>query len=695
MPQPALSICVLTHGDYPDLVQTTLDSIARHCQRADYQLIVGGNAVGPATQAYLQARRATGDIDQLILSPVNLNKCPMMRQMFALVEAPLIWWFDDDSFITDDDALPARLRIAAEAPAQEVQWGHMFFFGHENDFNYGHDVRAWVKAAPWYRGLEPPGWEPGGKGETNFEGRGCGDGRWFFITGGNWLIRTAAIQALDWPDTRLIKRNDDVFLTEAIRQQGWTARDIGPRGVAINTQPRRGEGEDAQTMQQQMDADPGPPTTPPPILPGLDLDGWFLGEEAVAYRRLASQIQDGVIVELGVWKGKSMSEILDIAAANRCQVFAVDLWYHHPDGGLYAGPNALDIRGVFEQNLALLGHTDRVRLIQEDTATAAAHFADGSVDLLFVDGDHSHAGVVRDLRAWLPKLKPDGILFGHDYSWFEGVRTGVAEVLGQQFKQLEGSLWQALRPWQVPTQPGKGAILLPTFEDTDLLIQNFAGRPELSGAIAIHVFDDNAEGPENATLQALCAENGWHYHFVGREKHADWRAERHDLSGFNRMLWQAFTQLGRDYDYVLKLDTDAYVVEQDFFLEFDRMLTGKLAIAGSAETRPTGDLQALWSLLGAHGYDAAPGPWTTHMQGGIYGFSKAALAKLEAMGFLEGVHDGFAEDPYLSACCTALGIPFREVDHAGSWWYHNRPPMERLRHLKAVHPMTRSEWQAW
>jgi GT2 family glycosyltransferase len=135
-----------------------------------------------------------------------------------------------------------------------MMWGHVFFFGSEGDFNYGTDVVGWVKRAPWYRGMEPPSWTPGGKGETDFQGKGTGDGRWFFVTGGCWFIRTRALRELGWPDEGLVKRNDDVLLCEALRQQGWEFHDIGPCAAEINTEPRRGGGEDQATMERQMSA---------------------------------------------------------------------------------------------------------------------------------------------------------------------------------------------------------------------------------------------------------------------------------------------------------------------------------------------------------------------------------------------------------------------------------------------------------
>jgi hypothetical protein len=250
-PRP-VTICVLTYGDYLTLARRTLESIRFHCARSAYRLVVGANAVCRETRDYLRGLRAEGAIDRLILSPTNLNKAPMMRRMFQDLDSEFVWWFDDDSYVTSPDALPDRLRRAREAPGHHVLWGHVFFFGGEGDFSYGTNVRGFVRGAPWFRGLEPPSWEPGGKGVTDFEGKGTGDGRWFFVTGGCWFMRTRALRDLDWPDPSLVKRNDDVFLGEAIRQQGWEFHDIGPAGVEINTEPRRGAGEDRATMVRQM-----------------------------------------------------------------------------------------------------------------------------------------------------------------------------------------------------------------------------------------------------------------------------------------------------------------------------------------------------------------------------------------------------------------------------------------------------------
>jgi predicted O-methyltransferase YrrM len=69
-------------------------------------------------------------------------------------------------------------------------------------------------------------------------------------------------------------------------------------------------------------------------------------------------------------------------------------------------------------------------LIVDDSVKAAGKIADGALDFVFIDGDHSYEGVKRDLAAWLPKVKPGGWLMGHDYGNKPdgGVKRAVDEL---------------------------------------------------------------------------------------------------------------------------------------------------------------------------------------------------------------------------------------------------------------------------
>lgn len=74
----------------------------------------------------------------------------------------------------------------------------------------------------------------------------------------------------------------------------------------------------------------------------------------------------------------------------------------------------------------------RRTILHAASAAGAAQVPDGSLDYVFIDADHSYEGCRDDIAAWLPKLKPGGLLGGHDYGRSaypsEGVKPAVDEA---------------------------------------------------------------------------------------------------------------------------------------------------------------------------------------------------------------------------------------------------------------------------
>jgi len=67
-----------------------------------------------------------------------------------------------------------------------------------------------------------------------------------------------------------------------------------------------------------------------------------------------------------------------------------------------------------ERNLKALNLADLVTLLQGDSADEIAAL-DTNFDLVFLDGDHRHEGVKRDLRALAGRITPGGSMMAHDY----------------------------------------------------------------------------------------------------------------------------------------------------------------------------------------------------------------------------------------------------------------------------------------
>ena len=70
----------------------------------------------------------------------------------------------------------------------------------------------------------------------------------------------------------------------------------------------------------------------------------------------------------------------------------------------------------YERTVEKLAHFgDRSHIVRSTSAEAATQFADGELDFVYIDAQHHYEAVKEDIALWRPKVKPGGILAGHDY----------------------------------------------------------------------------------------------------------------------------------------------------------------------------------------------------------------------------------------------------------------------------------------
>lgn len=57
----------------------------------------------------------------------------------------------------------------------------------------------------------------------------------------------------------------------------------------------------------------------------------------------------------------------------------------------------------------------RSEIWRTTSVEAAARVADASLDFVYIDARHDRESVLEDIAAWYPKVRPGGIVAGHDY----------------------------------------------------------------------------------------------------------------------------------------------------------------------------------------------------------------------------------------------------------------------------------------
>jgi hypothetical protein len=136
--------------------------------------------------------------------------------------------------------------------------------------------------------------------------------------------------------------------------------------------------------------------------------------------------------ELGVFNGLFTEQILKTIP--KLTLYAVDTWIVRPPSDrpgfeTYAARDFSDIREQFNKRTRRFG--DRLKVLQMDTVAAAQEVADGSLDFVFIDAEHTYEAVGADIDAWRSKVKAGGIISGHDYGHerFPGVKQAVDERL--------------------------------------------------------------------------------------------------------------------------------------------------------------------------------------------------------------------------------------------------------------------------
>jgi glycosyltransferase involved in cell wall biosynthesis len=151
---------------------------------------------------------------------------------------------------------------------------------------------------------------------------------------------------------------------------------------------------------------------------------------------IVDAIRPRVLVELGTHTGVSYGAFCNAvrctSLSTRC--FAVDTWQGDHQTGFYGEELYQEFRQYHDEHFAAFSS-----LLRGTFDAAIGKIADGSVDLLHIDGLHVYEAVRHDFETWAPKLSERGVVLFHDTNE-RGRDFGVWRLwadLSQRFPSFE------------------------------------------------------------------------------------------------------------------------------------------------------------------------------------------------------------------------------------------------------------------
>ena len=146
-----------------------------------------------------------------------------------------------------------------------------------------------------------------------------------------------------------------------------------------------------------------------------------------------------VVAEVGIGYGFHAKSILDNTDVEK--LFLIDPMQFYPNDAfatdvLSYGGFELLVKNI---KMNLSAHESRYTWFRQRSVTIFnSQIADGSLDAVFLDGDHSYEAVSQDLPFWFSKLRSGGWLLGDDYeSCHPGCKRAVDEFAAKNNLKLE------------------------------------------------------------------------------------------------------------------------------------------------------------------------------------------------------------------------------------------------------------------
>jgi predicted O-methyltransferase YrrM len=161
------------------------------------------------------------------------------------------------------------------------------------------------------------------------------------------------------------------------------------------------------------------------------------GEKALLFGIGAFASGTGRLVEIGSWHGSSACFMAGgIARRGQGRLTCIDPHLAGPTW-LGLGP-ARGTYSRFREVTEAVGVSGLIDARVGDSVAVAAAWPAEPIDAVFIDGDHSFTGALKDFECWAPKVRPGGLVLVDDAD--DPALPGVLDLI-EMLKGVEGVTW--------------------------------------------------------------------------------------------------------------------------------------------------------------------------------------------------------------------------------------------------------------
>ncbi len=128
------------------------------------------------------------------------------------------------------------------------------------------------------------------------------------------------------------------------------------------------------------------------------------------------------LIEVGSYMGESME--LFAKSGKFKKIFCVDPWLDNDS----TTTNVSYSERFFDEKLQNYSFVEKIKKTSDD---AFKLFDDNSVDVVYIDAEHTPEAIKKDIKNWLPKIKNNGYITGHDWEFQNGVlQDSIKQTIG-------------------------------------------------------------------------------------------------------------------------------------------------------------------------------------------------------------------------------------------------------------------------